>query len=96
MSSLKSEYSRVGEPVRHTEKPINERFLEALSKYGQLSLNELIQLFPDFDYCMENLMIIEVKTGHVREVKKGIYELTEKGQQFLTYGYGKKFFKLNK
>lgn len=93
---LGKEYSRVGEPVRPTKKPINERFLEALNKYGSLSLNELIKLFPDYAYCAKELMVIEVNSGYAKESKENRYEITERGQQFLTYGFGKKFLKLHK
>ena len=90
---------RVGSPSKPSSKPITDRILETLNKKGPLSLDSLIENFPQYNYCMKDLLAIKVESKDVREIKENssvLYEITEHGRQSVKYGFGKKFFKLNK
>ena len=88
-------YRRVGEPVERRQKSFGEKFLEAVAERGQISYNELVQKFSRYAYAIPRIIEIEKEAGHIREVRKDVYELTERGQQCIKYAFGKKFFKLN-
>lgn len=93
---LGKEHRRVGEPVRHRRKSPSQKFLEVFRKKRRLSYDELIQILPEYAYAIPDLIAIKMRSGHIIEVGENVYEITEKGRQSITYGFEKKFFKLNK
>jgi len=86
--------SRVGKPELVRNDSIGEELLKALIKYGPLSEGQLTIKYPSYGYAISHLMTIQVDVGHVT-MEGNVYQITELGRQSVTYGFGKKFLKLN-